>query len=176
MNPRLISALKKIVAAPIIEIPAKEYQREITKYFGGSPELIDQLNREEKNYKKLGGTEHCISTNNVMFRYRENELKKYIFIIGIVSKSGRIEPKDLLDVREVHSQFINKLLNGWIIIASVNSNSKRMIDRIKQVVTTKGKKVYERSLGTSQWLDKPEFTFNTIVLGIDEEMLDSFEV
>ena len=49
---KLLRALKKVIAAPIVEIPAREYQREITKYFGKSRDLIDQLNAEEKNYKK----------------------------------------------------------------------------------------------------------------------------
>jgi len=176
MNYKLIKALNKVIAAPIIEIPAEEYQYEVTKYFGKSHELIRQLNLEEKNYKNLGGVEHCISTGNVMFRYRENELKKHIFIIGIIARSGKIEPKDLVDVKEIHTQFVNKILNGWIIIASVNQNSKRMVDRIKKLVEQKGKKVHEKHLGSSKWLDRPDFTFNTILLGIDEERVNSVEI
>jgi hypothetical protein len=175
MKHKIIKALKRVIAAPIIEIPPNEYQKEVTKYFGESPELIDQLNMEEKNYKNLGGIEHCISTGNVMFRYRENELKKYIFIIGIIAKSGRIEAKDLIDVKEVHNQFVNKILNGWVIVASVNNNSKRMIDKIIKLVEHKGKHVYQKHLGTSKWLDRPDFTFDTVVIGIDEEHVESFE-
>lgn len=172
----LITALTRLVAAPIIEIPKHEYQAEILKFFGDSRDLMDELEQQEEIYKKLGGTEHCISTGNILFRYKENELKKQIFIVGIIAKSGRIEPKDLLDVKEVTNQFMEKLLNSWIIIASVNANSRKMIDRLKQAAIQKGEKIYERSLGQVQYLDRPEFKFDTIVIGTDQNMLTNFRV
>jgi len=170
---KLISVLRKLVAAPIIEIPKEEYRAEIEKYFCKSPELIEQLNLEEEIYRHLG-TEHCISTGNIMFRYRENELKKHLYIVGIVAKSGRIEPQDLLDIRNVSKQFVEKLLNGWVVIASVNSNSRRMIDRLKDSVFKLGKEVFEKSLGKSQWRETPDYKFDTIAIGINQAVLNNF--
>ena len=168
----LITSLHKLVAAPIVEIQPKEYDKEIEKFFAKSPDLIDILNKQKDMYKQLGGVEHCISTGNVLFRYMENKTKKHIYIVGIISRSGKIKPNDLIDVRSISQLFVDRLIDNWTVFASVNSNSRGMVDRIKKLTEEEGHQVFERSFGRSQFLQSPEFTFDTIAIAINEELLE----
>lgn len=175
MSKKLISVLRKIVSVPIFEIPKQEYDSEIGNYFKDSPELIDLLQRQANVYTDyLGGKEHCISTGNVMFRYVVNEAKKHIYIVGIIAKQGKVLAQDIIDIKGVMVDFANKLIEGWVIYASVNSNSRSFINRLKKLAEqkgTEGKKIFEKSFGKVGFLDKPDFSFDTIAIGMDKDML-----
>jgi len=120
----------------------------------------------------LGGTEHCISTGNVMFRYIVNDKKQHIYIVGIIAKEGKILPKDIMDIKGAMADFVKKVAEGWVIYASVNSNSRSLIDRVKRLAAKVGhKEIFEKSLGKIGFLDKPEFTFDTIVIATDKDKL-----
>lgn len=147
-----------------VNISVDEYNREIEKYFGESPELINLLRQQEGMYSRLGGREFCISTGNVLFRYRENPDKKQVYVVGLIAKKGRMVPSDLRDVLSIVDDFFEKLKDGWTILASVNSNSRKLIEHIKRKARHQGIPIKEVSHGEMGFLNRPEFTFETIEL------------
>ena len=168
---KIISALKKIVS--YFEIPKAEYDQEIKDFFKDSPELINLLEQQSDVYTNyLGGQEHCISNGNVMFRYVLNFEKKHIYIVGMISKSKKLLLKDIADVRILLTDFANKLEEEWVLFASVNKNSKGFIEKLKKLAEKLGgKKVLEKSFGRVDFTENAEFSFDTIVLATNPELL-----
>ena len=168
---QIISALKKIVS--FFEIPKNEYDEEIKEFFKDSPELIGLLEQQSNIYTNyLGGEEHCVSTGNVLFRYIINNDKKNIYVVGMIAKSKKLLLTDILDVRSLLIDFANKLEEDWVFYASVNKNSKGFIEKLKKrAENIGGKKILEKSLGKMSFLDKPEFSFDTVVLATKPELL-----
>jgi len=168
---KIISALKKIVS--FFEIPKSEYDEEIKEFFKDSPELIGLLEQQTHVYTNyLGGEDHCVSTGNVLFRYIINSDKNHIYIVGMIAKSKKLLLTDIVDVRSLLIDFATKLEEDWVLYASVNKNSKGFIEKLKKRAETMGgKKILEKSLGKISFLDKPEFSFDTIVLATKPELL-----
>lgn len=160
----------KIVTSAFDDLPLQTYDREVEDYFQKSPELLDTLEQQKQQYQRLGGVEKCISVgNSLYFCYREHEAKKHIYVIGIISRQkGKIGLGDLIGLfhgsRKLLEEFKEKLQTGWVMFASVNSNSRRIVNKLKKISASEGVPLYEHDYGKHAFIEDPEYTFHTIAL------------
>ena len=119
----------------------KSYKDALKKYYYEiAPGLINLVDEEEEQISAILGADSLkileTDSGNLIIKYMETE--DSIGITGMISKRGMISARDLPDILKLYAMLIEKLEDGKTMFASVNSNSKKLVDGLIRRAKTKG--------------------------------------
>lgn len=119
----------------------KSYKDALKKYYYEiAPGLINLVDEEEEQISAILSADSLkileTDSGNLIIKYMETE--DSIGITGMISKRGMISARDLPDILKLYAMLIEKLEDGKTMFASVNSNSKKLVDGLIRRAKTKG--------------------------------------
>lgn len=137
------------------ETTNKEYEEVFSKLYPNDSfkQFIKQQDKMGEDYT---GKKAKIETSGNLY-YKTIETDDSYFIFGLISKSGRMNRKDIEDFKKGRQELIDKLESGKTIYTSVNDFSRPLLTKILD-------KYKVKSLGKMEF---PEGTWETLIISKD---------
>jgi hypothetical protein len=129
--------IKKFKIFESLKSSDEEYYDAILNHY--DEDLLSKIKQGDQMAKSMLNSEITTEKTdgeNLIIRYIEN--RNTIIILGAVSKTGKLNKGDIIDLNKWIEEASNKLIDGYTIMTSTNQLSKPLIDKIIKKVENKG--------------------------------------
>ena len=113
------------------EISTEEYKDALINYYQDEEFVNTILTSEMMAFRMSGGSEiktEKSDNGNLIIRWIDTQ--DTIYFLGIITKSGRLKPSDMSDIRDWINYFVEEISSGKNLMTSPNELSKKILDKV----------------------------------------------
>lgn len=167
MKKELLKRIQELANINEMAQPAsdEEYYSAVSDFYKDE-NLLNIIKQGEQMAMQMSGD---VSSNtqktdygNVIVKWLEND--EAVFLLGIVSKQGKITREDVPDLNIWIDELISKIEEGKILYTSPNKISERLIRKVIKKIESKGIDLDIKEMSSLSLGDEPHLSWKNMII------------